>query len=871
MPVTRDRLRVNAWRLYLALAALATAGYLLIARVARAGPLFNALGLCAALAIVAGVRIHRPERRLAWYLFAVAQVLFVAGDFLYYTLPGIVHGRAADFPSAGDIPYVMVYPLILAGLLLLIRARNPESDRGALIDALIIGVGVGVVSWVYLMVPYARDDHLPLGTKALSIAYPLMDVLVLAVTARLAVDAGRRAPAFHLLITGLVCLVAADAAYGLIELKGTYSTGSWLDAGWLAYYSTWGAAALHPSMRTLSEPVLDPERRLSGARLMLLAAATLMSPVVQATEIRSGRFMDEGILVAASMLLFVLVVARLRLVVRQHEGAESRERSLREAGAALARAPTMTTAHAVAAHAIRQLAGEGAEVLIGEAGSHDGHAVADTAEGGPGAVRLDATLEAVSDAARDDLLAGRSVWLDTVPPRLAGALATSPGRRLFMAPLVCRGELEGLLVVVTARALDQRVRDSIDALAFQVALTVEAAHDIAERRNAEEALRHAAEHAFSASHAKSEFLSRMSHELRTPLNAVLGFAQLLELDLDGRQRDQVQTIRTAGRHLLDLINDVLDVSRIEAGQMQLSLEPVSVEPVVREAADLVAPLAASRRITVRTELHTPADGRVVADAQRLRQVLLNLLSNAVKYNHEGGEVRVRVERDRRRLRLAVSDTGPGIPPDKLGRLFQPFDRLGAEHSEVEGTGLGLAISHGLITAMGGAIRAESGPQGTTFWVELEIAETAATELLGTGRMPLDARPPGWLERRRGTVLYVEDNLANLRLIRSILELRPGIDLVPATQGRLAFELAHAHRVDLVLLDLNLPDMRGEDVLQRLRADERTRHVPVVVVSADATPRQIDRLRAVGARAYLTKPLDVEEFLSVLDEALSPVR
>jgi signal transduction histidine kinase/CheY-like chemotaxis protein len=865
--MTSSRLRADAWRLYLGLATVGAVGYLLLAHGSRIGPLFNALGLSAAVAMVVGVRIHRPERRLPWHLFAVAQALFVAGDVVYYTLPEVVPGYTVDFPSVGDIPYVMVYPLIISGLLLLVRARNPESDAAALIDAVIIGVGVGVVSWVYLMVPYARDQHLALGTKALSIAYPLLDVLVLAVTARLAVDTGRRAPAFHLLVTGLVCLVVADTAYGLIELRGTYGTGSWLDAGWLAYYVTWGVAALHPSMRTLSEPVPDSRRRLGSGRLLLLAVATLMPLLVLATEIRSGSFLDQGILIVASVLLFVLVVVRLRLVVQQHERAERRERTLREAGAALARAPTLTTAHVVAARAIRRLAGEGAVVLLGEAASDAHHPAAHAGADRPRTVRLDETLRALSPEPRAKLIAGTPVSLDAAPSELADALAISPACRLFLAPLVCRGQLAGLLAVITSHSLELQVRDSVEALASQVALTVEAARDAAERRTAEEALRHAAEHAVSASQAKSEFLSRMSHELRTPLNAVLGFAQLLEMDLDGDQREQVQTIRNAGRHLLDLINDVLDVSRIEAGQMRLSLEPVSLEAVVREAVELVVPLAATRRVTITTEVHLPAHHRVIADPQRLRQIVVNLLSNAVKYNHEGGAVRVGVEAQPRRLRLAVSDTGPGIPPEKLTRLFRPFDRLGAERSGVEGTGLGLAICHGLVTAMGGAIRADSGPQGTTFWLELDVAEQRDTELIGTGPAPLHARPPGWLDTQRGTVLYVEDDLSNLREIRSILELRPGVDVVPATRGRLALELAATHRVNLVVLDLDLPDARGEEVLRQLRSNERTRHVPVVVISHGPSARQGDRLRDAGARACLTTPLNVGEFLAVLDDAL----
>jgi signal transduction histidine kinase len=738
--MTRSRLAARAWCAYLGVAALGTACYFLMPRVSRSGPLFNALGLSAAVAIVVGVRMHRPERRLPWYLFAVAQVLFVTGDLVYYTLPEVLHGYMVDFPSVGDIPYVAVYPLIIAGLLVLIHARNPQRDRAAIIDALIIGVGVGVVSWVYLMVPYARDEHLPLGTKALSITYPLMDVLVLAVTVRLAVDAGRRGTAFRLLVTGLVSLVVTDAAYGLIELNGTYRTGSWLDTGWLVYYFAWGAAALHPSMRTLSERVADPPRRLSRRRLGLLTAATLMSPVVQLTRIRPAQFIEEGVLVLASILLFLLVVARLRLVVRQHEDAEGRERALREAGAALVSAPTKDATIAVAIQATRQLAGAGAEVLICQADPNGDHPAGEAAPEGRPTGQLDETLHTLPHSARRDLLTGASVWLGAGRAGPVSALGVSPTSRLFIAPLVAQGALAGLLVVATPRTLEPRVRDGIDALAFQIALALEAASYMAERLHAEEALRRAAEEASSANHAKSDFLSRMSHELRTPLNAVLGYAQLLEMELVDRQRTQVQTISAAGRHLLELINDVLDISRIEAGQTNLLLEPVPIEAVLHEAAELIGPLAASRGITMTTERRVPTPGHVLADAQCLKQVLLNLLSNAVKYNRERGAISIRLEAGDARLRVGVTDTGPGIPREMIGRLFRPFDRLGAERSGVEGTGLGLAISHGLVAAMGGTIWAESGPEGSTFWMELEIVEEGVTDLIGSGSRQVDSGP-----------------------------------------------------------------------------------------------------------------------------------
>jgi signal transduction histidine kinase/ActR/RegA family two-component response regulator len=387
-----------------------------------------------------------------------------------------------------------------------------------------------------------------------------------------------------------------------------------------------------------------------------------------------------------------------------------------------------------------------------------------------------------------------------------------------------------------------------------------------------EALLTAKQAAEEASQAKSEFLSRMSHELRTPLNAILGFAQLLELDdLTADQRESVDHILRAGRHLLDLVNEVLDLSRIEAGRLQLSPEPVLVGDVLREALDLVRPLAAERRVrlAVGADAGAAAPRRVVADLQRLKQVLLNLLSNAIKYNREGGGVVLACEAaPDERLRLVVTDTGPGIPADRLARLFTPFERLGAEQSGVEGTGLGLALSQRLVAAMGGTLGVESRPgQGSSFWVELPPAGEDEEEA-----PPADGGAPGAAPDAPAgpgrTVLYVEDNLSNLALVRRVLARRPRIALLTAMQGQLGLDLARSHRPALVLLDLHLPDVAGEDVLRALRAAPETRDVPVVVVSADATPRQVERLLAAGARSYLTKPLDVPRLLQVVDETLA---
>jgi PAS domain S-box-containing protein len=392
--------------------------------------------------------------------------------------------------------------------------------------------------------------------------------------------------------------------------------------------------------------------------------------------------------------------------------------------------------------------------------------------------------------------------------------------------------------------------------------------DVTERRMAEEAMRRATQEAERANRAKSEFLSRMSHELRTPMNSILGFSQLLSRGaLAADQRRGVQHILTAGRHLLRLINEVLDIARIESGRQQLSLEPVRLSLVVQEAVALARPLGAQHGVILEEE-ELPAGGTfVTADRQRLSQVLLNLLSNAVKYNRERGTVRLRCEilPDEERVRVRVSDTGHGVDPAQRDQLFIPFARLGAEHTDVEGTGLGLALSQRLVEAMGGTLTLEeSSEEGSTFALDLRLARDPVERL--EKRTPAPAAV-GARIRTPVTLLYVEDNLANLSLVETILSERPGWKTIPALQGRMGAELAREHSPDLVLLDLHLPDVQGDEVLRRLRSDERTSAIPVVMISADATPRTIDRLIARGADAYLTKPLDVDEFLSTIDRLL----
>jgi PAS domain S-box-containing protein len=397
---------------------------------------------------------------------------------------------------------------------------------------------------------------------------------------------------------------------------------------------------------------------------------------------------------------------------------------------------------------------------------------------------------------------------------------------------------------------------------------LEVNRDITERKRLERALEESTAELVRASQAKTEFLSRMSHELRTPLNAILGFSQLLETDVEDRNRDFLRRIQDAGRHLLALINDVLDISRVESGTMPVSIEPVSIAGVVTVTSELIKPLAAARGIVVSTQLSGACDQHVLADLQGLKQVMLNLMSNAVKYNREGGHISVVAEPHDDAVRVAVANTGPRIPRRERDRLFQAFDRLGAETTGVEGTGLGLMLSRQLLIAMGGSISVESSDRWTTFSIELPAA--GGQEELLVGRA-FTADDPAALSDRR-VVMYVEDSLSYLQLVERIFERqRRGFTVLPAMQGSLALELAREHCPDLILLDVHLPDISGHELLRRLRADQRTAGIPVVVISADVSADQVTRMLDAGARAYLAKPLEVDRLLAVLDEVLGGPR
>lgn len=370
--------------------------------------------------------------------------------------------------------------------------------------------------------------------------------------------------------------------------------------------------------------------------------------------------------------------------------------------------------------------------------------------------------------------------------------------------------------------------------------------------------------------SKSEFLSRMSHELRTPMNAILGFSQLMGYDksLPQQHQENLQEIIGAGQHLLKLINEVLDLSRIEAGHIELSLEPVEVCVVVRECLGLVSTMALSRNITISPSC---LDGAAVrADHMRLKQALLNLISNAIKYNHTGGRVQISVHREATdRLRILVTDTGSGIAAERLDELFQPFSRLDAEMSSVEGTGIGLTITRRIVELMGGRVGVESQVgHGSTFWIELpmeSLPDTAGFRLMDS--MPANSLPAQAADTSRRTVLYIEDNPANLKLVAQTLGRHPHIHLLTAHTPQLGIKLALTEHPELILLDINMPGMDGYEVLKRLRAETGLQSVPVVAITANAMPRDIERGKAAGFTEYLVKPLDIPQFDAVVDKLL----
>ncbi|MDO8963502.1 MAG: PAS domain S-box protein [Coriobacteriia bacterium] len=403
------------------------------------------------------------------------------------------------------------------------------------------------------------------------------------------------------------------------------------------------------------------------------------------------------------------------------------------------------------------------------------------------------------------------------------------------------------------------------------------ARDVTERKRLDDALRDknaelesARVLAEEANRSKSDFLSSMSHELRSPLNAILGFAQLMESESPApspRQQESIEQILQAGWHLLALINEVLDLTKVESGALSLSIESVPVADVMGDCQSMVGGQARDRGIRM---TYPPFDVPVYvrADRTRLKQVIVNLLSNAIKYNYEGGAVDVTCgSGSPGHVRFAIKDTGSGLTPDQIAQLFQPFNRLGQEAGGPEGTGIGLVVAKQLVELMGGVIGVESIPgTGSEFWFEMLVGAEPQTlaEISGAEAV----RAPVRRGAKTRVVLYVEDNPANLRLVEQLIARRPDLELLSAATGYLGLELARANTPDLILMDINLPDISGIEVLRHLREDPTTSGIPIVAVSANAMPHDVQRGLEAGFLRYLAKPIIVAQFMEMLDAVLA---
>ena len=390
--------------------------------------------------------------------------------------------------------------------------------------------------------------------------------------------------------------------------------------------------------------------------------------------------------------------------------------------------------------------------------------------------------------------------------------------------------------------------------------------DISVRKAIEARLQEAMAAAEKANRAKTDFLSSMSHELRTPLNAILGFAQLMESGTPpptATQQRDLGRILKAGWYLLELINEILDLALIESGRAMLSQEPVSLVEVMLECRAMVEPQAQKRGIAMTFPLRDSA-WFVNADRTRLKQVLINLLFNAVKYNRPHGTVVVECRPAAAdMLRIGIRDSGEGLTADQLGQLFQPFNRLGKEAGAEEGTGIGLVVTKRLVELMGGSIGVDSAVgAGSEFWVELRLASAPALAQSGAAA----ATPEPAQGALAGTLLYVEDNPANLELVEQLVARRPELRLLSAAEGKTGIEYARAYQPEVILMDINLPDISGLDVMKSLRADPSTAHIPIIALSANALPHDIAQALRAGFFRYLTKPIKIEEFMDALDTA-----
>jgi signal transduction histidine kinase len=626
--------------------------------------------LGAIVGVVVGVRRYRPAAPSAWLLIAGALSAYMLGDVLWsvYELMG-----RDPFPSLADVFYLAGYPLFAAGLVVATRWRIPHADRRVLIDAAMVTVGAGLLGWVFIAQPYAADADLGTVETVVSIAYPLGDLLLVAVAARFLLGAEWRAVALRLLVGGLLLLLVADVLFALDVLTPAQESARLIDTMLLLAVVLIGLAGLHPSMRALTEEAGESGARIGVGRLVLVAGVCLVPPIVLIVQDVRGEPLFLPVTVGAMVVLLGLVVARFADITARAHRAADHESVLSRYAAELLRASGRDELFAVATRAASELIGD------------------------------------------------RQVRLVAQPRAALGG--ADP---LFSAPVEVRGETVAQLVAFAAPAQLRWVRDSLMTVAAQLSLALERERLLAIEREAAGALSVQNERLRELDRMKDQFVSSVSHELRTPLTSISGY---LELILDGEAgeltREQRRFLAIVSRNcdrLNRLVDDILFVARVDAGQLSLQRECVDVAELARRAEESAR--AAAERRGVRLRLTADDDiPPLWADPTRLAQMLDNLLSNAVKFTPVGGTVTVSVVRRGGAVCLRVSDTGVGIPGDEAARLFERFFRASTAAS-TQGTGLGLSIVKSIVELHGGAISVESEPGvGTTFLVELPVPDS----------------------------------------------------------------------------------------------------------------------------------------------------
>jgi diguanylate cyclase (GGDEF)-like protein/PAS domain S-box-containing protein len=470
-------MRARAWLLYLVGGVAALLGFLFVPHM-RQGWVFNLISLSSPVAIVAAVRIWKPDVQTPWYLFGLGQTFFVIGDVITYNYDQLF-GTELPYPSIGDVAYLLVYPCLVGGLLMLIRRRNPGRDRDSVIDSLIVAIGVGTMQWVFLMSPVAHDSASTLLQKLVGMAYPFMDLILLAAVVRLAMGAGKRAPSMYLMGAAGIALFLTDTVYTYISVTGAvYDQSGFLEAGWGMFYLLWGAAALHPSMRGVSEKAPEAEPGMSKVRLLVLAGASLIAPGVMLIQLSRADAVDMPVLIGASVTLFILVVVRMSGLVRRQEQSALREKALRNAGATLVTATNRESIYAATLQAARALVGEeaGLYLLVATEDDPECFQVVAASGGDDATERTSVSLSLLPRWKRDRLQSHRSYEVPVIEAELASSLSMPPDASFVLnAPLFMKEELRGLLVLAGPAAVPRATRDSLEALSSQVALALDSA------------------------------------------------------------------------------------------------------------------------------------------------------------------------------------------------------------------------------------------------------------------------------------------------------------------------------------------------------------------------------------------------------------